>query len=236
MGMNRRWQKNAFTLVELLVVITIIGILIALLLPAVQAAREAARRLQCGNNLKQLGLAMQNYAAAMGCFPPGVIWQGVEYGKERQNYHVHLLPYEELGNLYNQIDFTKTASNSWWTSSFNRAVQAVPIRRAALPQRRLRVVGHGAGLDSAASPTTSACSRGTRIGDLAFPGNPSPAKPYQRAVFDCNVPTRLADITDGTSNTICMAESLTGPAGYGRGYLFSDQPTRIAAFQRVASQ
>src|SRR4051812_44153289 len=93
-------NRPAFTLVELLVVIAIIGVLVALLLPAVQAAREAGRRASCNNNLKQIGLAMQNYHSTFNCFPVA-----------RNPYPlVHsslsrLLPFCEQGNAYSQINY-----------------------------------------------------------------------------------------------------------------------------------
>ena len=98
-------KSKAFTLVELLVVITIIGILIALLLPAVQSAREAARRMQCANNMKQIGLALHNYLTAISVFPPGEQKQpsGLpdEYGP---GWALSILPYMEMQSLFDAID------------------------------------------------------------------------------------------------------------------------------------
>ncbi len=105
-----RYKKNAaFTLVELLVVIAIIGILVALLLPAVQAAREAARRISCVNNLTQLILAVQNYEMAYRTYPPGTLEEKGPIVNEPKGYHHNwlsrLLPYMEEKNTYNHIDF-----------------------------------------------------------------------------------------------------------------------------------
>lgn len=123
---------HGFTLVELLVVIAIIGILVALLLPAIQAAREAARRTECINNVKQMGLAAVNYESAQGHFPPGrkkpdyeQFTTGIEFvppshyeggpGRPDRRFnnfstHVWILPYMEAGNVYNLIDFSKGQS------------------------------------------------------------------------------------------------------------------------------
>src|SRR5579872_314988 len=112
--MSRRLVRRAFTLIELLVVIAIIAILVAMLLPAVQQAREAARRSQCRNNLKQIGLALHNYHDALKVFPPGYIDknanpnvtpdldQGPGWG-----WASFLLPQMDQVNVYNQINFTQ---------------------------------------------------------------------------------------------------------------------------------
>ncbi len=98
-------RKKAFTLVELLVVIAIIGILIAILLPAVQAAREAARRMQCSSNLKQMGVALHAYHAAFRSFPPGGITEGSCCAtKSRTNWAISILPYIEQQALYERYD------------------------------------------------------------------------------------------------------------------------------------
>src|SRR5690606_16495866 len=105
-------RRSGFTLVELLVVIAIIAILIALLLPAVQQAREAARRVQCKNNLAQLSLAVQNYAMAHQVLPPGCVNPTGPIRSEPSGYHyswiVQLLPYIDEANAFNKFDFTRS--------------------------------------------------------------------------------------------------------------------------------
>src|SRR5437867_8525511 len=111
-----RCRRKGFTLIELLVVIAIIAVLIALLLPAVQMAREAARRSQCRNNLKQLGLALNNYESTFHCYPPGSFipengsgypctGDGDAVMTDWAGHLIYILPYIEHSDVYNAINF-----------------------------------------------------------------------------------------------------------------------------------
>jgi prepilin-type N-terminal cleavage/methylation domain-containing protein/prepilin-type processing-associated H-X9-DG protein len=118
MKIRIRTDSNGFTLIELLVVIAIIAVLISLLLPAVQSAREAARRTQCNNNMKQIGLALHNYHDTNGSFPPGGVewsaaagpWTG---NQTKMSWRALILPYMEQGNLYNSVNVMVSMDGSF---------------------------------------------------------------------------------------------------------------------------
>ncbi|MEM7312586.1 MAG: DUF1559 domain-containing protein, partial [Planctomycetota bacterium] len=149
MGIHR---KSAFTLVELLVVIAIIGILVALLLPAVQSAREAARKVQCTNQLKQLGLAVLNYESANRHFPVGVEDDDEDFKRGLHSGFTHVLPYLEEQALFDQYDFDPS-----WQSTNNLAVGAKRINNLMCPSNASSVL-HNGGVDC--GPTDYAFCKG----------------------------------------------------------------------------
>lgn len=118
----KRFSRHGFTLVELLVVIAITGILVGLLLPAVQSAREVARRMQCSNNLKQIGLAMHNYESSYRTFPPGSIYSNFISG------FASILPHLDQSNTYSSYDFSL-----YYTHPYNREVSQQKIATFVCP-------------------------------------------------------------------------------------------------------
>jgi prepilin-type N-terminal cleavage/methylation domain-containing protein/prepilin-type processing-associated H-X9-DG protein len=215
--MKDRESSRGFTLVELLVVIAIIGILIALLLPAVQAAREAARRMQCTNNLKQLGLGVHNYISTYNVFPPA----GLMNTLNRISYIGVLLPYVEQVELYKRIDMTV----GWWTGSMNRAVRQTSLAYVACPsapdpkanqwygdngsynvgdggEYTLHYQGvAGAAGQKAFSPTSPPEVYSDYEPDVGGTGVKS-----KNGVMQISSLVSIADVSDGTSNTLMIGE------------------------------
>ncbi len=199
---NQRARRAGFTLIELLVVIAIIAVLIALLLPAVQSAREAARRIQCTNNLKQLGLAMHNYESANGAFPPsgaysffgGVIFQGNQFSPT-----CRIMPYAEQGSMYNAMNFSLEYSDPT-----NFTVMGVRAPFTICPSE----INPQAGLtnDGLFYPTNYAWCMGDWFVYGGTPGNAGSISNLTRSMFSINLSRRFASITDGTSNTLFGAE------------------------------
>ena len=185
-------DSRGFTLVELLVVIAIIGLLIAILLPAVQMAREAARRMSCRNNLRQLGLAMQEYHDTHNKFPPGVIDLDNDFRNGRHSGFTLLLPFLEQQNLHHAYDF-----NVPWNAGPNQALAHTRLSVLLCPSSGSDVPQHG-GVSGAA--TDYAFSKGP----LAYLCR-QPVQP--RGMFAINDKVRMADITDGTSHTFAAGEA-----------------------------
>jgi prepilin-type N-terminal cleavage/methylation domain-containing protein len=211
---SERTTRRAFTLVELLVVIAIIGILIALLLPAVQAAREAARRAQCMNNFKQIGLALHNYETFHNVFPPAAINIVHVDGANRATWPIFLLPFVEEGAIYSKFrfDIPLGVANAIWTNPINslgpNAVTAktVSLMRCPSDGQGGLLHAHPAGFGSYARGNYAAF-----VGNLdslaAFP----PFQPtHKRHALSRLLSTEVALVRDGLSRTMVFSEILTG--------------------------
>jgi prepilin-type N-terminal cleavage/methylation domain-containing protein/prepilin-type processing-associated H-X9-DG protein len=207
-------KRVGFTLIELLVVIAIIAILIALLLPAVQQAREAARRIQCKNNLKQMGLALHNYADSNNCFPAGSFSNG-----PRLSWHVSILPFIDQAPLYNQVDFNQlNYSHQSYTDLFT------PIRLPAWscpsgtyvlsnnadPTMQTAhyygLLGPKAAAGGPVAYTCTAVTAANQATECAVPATAAHGGYSRHGILGRNTRNGFRDITDGTSNTFLVGE------------------------------
>jgi prepilin-type N-terminal cleavage/methylation domain-containing protein len=191
-------RRNAFTLVELLVVVAIIGILVALLLPAVQWAREAARKSQCTNNLKQLGVAVQNYELQLRGLPPTSIIIRQPNGALWTSYlgpHARILPFLEQSNVFNLLDKKSTYGNVVNQFASGRVI---PDFLCPSEPRQEPLQHNTFGL-------TGGVNYGFAMGDwyVWLGANQSPKT---RSAFGVNLSRRWKDFTDGTSKTLLMSE------------------------------
>jgi prepilin-type N-terminal cleavage/methylation domain-containing protein/prepilin-type processing-associated H-X9-DG protein len=195
-----RSVRQGFTLIELLVVIAIIGVLIALLLPAVQSAREAARRVQCVNNLKQLGLAIHNYGDTMGTLPPTLMLTGTGPGNvtwtNSFGAHPRILPFAEQGNVFNSMNFDV---DMYAAGGQNRTATSTYISLLVCPSEVRRDFTHNVG------GRMNVCNYGFCEGDWYVWGGAGTTG-TNRSAFGPNQTRRLSDFSDGLSNTLWMSE------------------------------
>lgn len=208
--------RRAFTLIELLVVIAIIAILIGLLIPAVQKVREAANRMRCSNNLKQIGLALHNYHDTTEKFPPGTkapfrFGSSAATGWEWTNFLHYLLPYMEQDAYFKAIDgpnnFYQPFQNAWQPPNWPASVQGVGISGWLCPSwsngTTCQNMPDGARL---ARTNYRGIFSGLNEGETAYGSNPQ-----QTGFFAMGYGRRMSDISDGLSNTLAVTEYVASP-------------------------
>ncbi len=224
--------RRAFTLVELLVVITIIGILISLLLPAVQSAREAARRLQCQNNLKQLALALHNYHSAWNIFPPSSVWRvngkldisqidTANNANRFENWAIMILPEMEQQALHDKFDLSQ---------SISATANSIPRSQVLATMLCPTDSNNRQAFNGSANSTTNQMGDGWARGNYAANGALGLmtyaicAAPFNatgaswsstlRGVMGANLSSSIAQIRDGTGSTILLGEIRAGITAY----------------------
>ena len=224
-------RQRGFTLVELLVVIAIIGILIALLLPAVQAAREAARRMQCSNNLKQLGLGLHSYHSATGSFPPcavtsgtSALWGGEAYdvrvearsGEHGTSWMLHILPYIEQGMIFDQWNFGLNVLGNAIVAQTDIAAFYCPSRRSTVRGSDIPIMFENwtkggtdyGGCTGGGNAFSDDFGSSPPCGHWAVDHRVYPERAGQMGIFGSMNTGGFAikEITDGTSQTIMTGE------------------------------
>jgi len=214
-------KVRGFTLIELLVVIAIIAILVALLLPAVQRAREAARRASCKNNLKQLGIAMHNYHDDFKMFPEGCIADQILFNYQRSAY-ASMLPYMDQGAIDDDY-----ADNELWEQQ-NFGIEGMPIPGLLCPSNAMKSpvllteLGAALALFGVVAVDSDPAIDGVGVGygtagyafckgatDAFCNGEGTPGA--VRGMFNIVQKTAIRDVIDGTSNTIAMGDAAGGP-------------------------